>query len=72
MAHVGHHFVDLVKTDKSTTVAAPDSFIDQFYGIKREVKGMAPEQRLQEPRRQALPMTHAQHARLIAQHTKVV
>jgi len=40
MAHAGHHFVDLVKTDKSTTVAAPDSFIDQFYGIKREVKGM--------------------------------
>ncbi len=72
MAHARRYFVDLVKTDKSIIAAAAVDFIGQLYGIEREVKSMPPEQRLQERRRRALPITQALHAWLIAQRTKVV
>lgn len=72
MAHARRYFVDLVKTDKSTIAAAAVGFIGQLYGIEREIKGLSPEQRLQERRRRALPITQTLHSWLIAQRTKVV
>ena len=72
MAHARRYFVDLVKTDKSTIAATAVEFIGQLYGIEPEVKALAPEQRLQERRRRALPITQALDSWLIAQRTKVV
>lgn len=72
MAHARRYFVDLVKTEKSTLAATAVEFIGQLYGIEREVKGMAPEQRLQERQRRAVPVTQAFHAWLMAQRTRVV
>lgn len=72
MAHARRYFVDLVKTDKSTIAVTAVDFIGQLYGIEREVKSMPPEQRLQERRRRALPITQALHDWLTAQRTKVV
>ena len=64
--------MDLVKADKSTIAATAVEFIGQLYGIEREIKGMAPEQRLQVRQEHARPITLALHAWLIAQRTKVV
>jgi transposase len=72
MAHARRYFVDLVKTDKSTIAATAVEFIGQLYGIEREVKAMAPEQRLQMRQECARPITQALHAWLVAQRTKVV
>jgi transposase len=72
MAHARRYFVELVKTDKSSIAATAVEFIGQLYGIEREVKDMAPEQRLAERQQRARPITHALHAWLIAQRTKVV
>ena len=72
MAHARRYFVDLVKTDKSTIAATAVEFIGQLYGIERDVKDMAPEQRLQERQQRARPIAQALHAWLIAQRSKVV
>lgn len=72
MAHARRYFVDLVKTDKSTIAATAVEFIGQLYAIEREVKGMAPEQRLEQRQRLARPITLALHTWLTAQRTKVV
>ena len=72
MAHARRYFVDLVKTGKSTIAATAVEFIGQLYGIEREAKDMAPEQRLQVRQQRARPITQALHAWLVAQRTKVV
>jgi transposase len=72
MAHARRYFVDLVKTDKSSIAATAVEFIGQLYGIEREAKNMAPEQRLAERQQRARPISQALHAWLIAQRTKVI
>ena len=72
MAHARRYFVDLVKTGKSTIAVTAVEFIGQLYGIEREARDMAAEQRLQVRQQRARPITQALHAWLIAQRTKVL
>ena len=67
LAHARRYFVELVKT-----AATAVEFIGQLYGIEREVKDMAPEQRLAERQQRARPIAQALHAWLVAQRTKVI
>ena len=46
-------------------------FIGQLYGIEREVKELAPEQRLHERRTRSAPIAQALHDWLVAQRTKI-
>ena len=72
MAHARRYFVDLVRADKSTIAATAVEFIGQLYGVEREARDMAPEQRLTQRQQRARPITQALHTWLMAQRTKVV
>ncbi|MBB1634114.1 IS66 family transposase [Cupriavidus sp. UME77] len=71
MAHARRYFMELVTADKSTIADTAVELIGQLYGIEREVKNLAPEHRLEERWRRALPIMQTLHAWLIAQRVKL-
>ncbi len=71
MAHARRKFVELHATNKSTIAITAIDFIGQLYGIEREVKELAAEQRRHERRTRAAPIARALHDWLIAQRTKI-
>lgn len=71
MAHVRRKFVELHLANKSTLAATAIEFIGQLYGIEREVKDLAAEDRLRERRTRAAPVAQALHKWLLEFRPKV-
>jgi transposase len=71
MAHARRKFVELHVSGKSIIAATAIDFIGQLYGIEREVKELAPDQRLHERRTRAAPIARSLHEWLIAQRGKI-
>lgn len=61
MAHARRKFVELHLANKSTLAATALEHIGQLYGIEREVKALAPDDRLRERRTRAAPIAKALH-----------
>lgn len=71
MAHARRKFVDLHVANKSTIAATAIEFFGQLYGIERDIKGLAAEERLQQRRTRAAPVARALHEWLVAHRQKV-
>ena len=71
VAHARRKFVELHLTNKSILAATAIEFIGQLYGIEREVKGLAAEDRLRERRTRAAPVAQALHRWLLEYRPKV-
>jgi transposase len=71
MAHARRKFIELHEANKSTIAGTAIDFIGQLYGIEREIKELAPEQRHRERRTRAAPIAQALHDWLIAQRTRI-
>lgn len=59
MAHARRKFVELHLANKSTLAATAIEFIGQLYGIEREVKALAAQDRLRERQTRAAPVAQA-------------
>lgn len=71
MAHARRKFVELHLANKSTLAATAIDLMGQLYGIEREVKALAPEDRLRERRTRAAPIAAALHDWLMTYRAKV-
>jgi transposase len=71
MAHARRKFVELHLTNKSTIAGTAIDFMGHLYGIEREVKEMAPAQRLQERRARSRPVAQVLHEWLRAQRPRI-
>jgi transposase len=71
MAHARRKFVELHLANKSTLAATAIELMGQLYGIEREVKGLAPDDRLRERRKHAAPIAKALHEWLVEYRAKV-
>jgi len=71
MAHARRKFVELHLANKSTLAATAIELMGRLYGIEREVKHLAPEDRLQERRTRAAPIAKALHEWLVLYRPKV-
>lgn len=71
MAHARRKFLELHLANKSTLAATAIEFIGQLYGIEREVKDVAAEDRFRERRMRAAPVAQALHRWLLEYRPKV-